>query len=106
MAFDPALADRVRDALPRHVTEKRMFGGLCFLDRGNMACGIVGDALMLRMGEAAEAARREPHTRPMDFTGRPMKGMLFVDAEGVADDDRLRAWVGRSLAFTATLPAK
>lgn len=106
MAFDEALAARVRDALPGHCTEKRMFGGLCFLDRGNMACGIVGDTLMLRMGDAAEAALREPHARPMDFTGRPMKGMLFVEPEGVADDDQLRDWVGRALAFTASLPAK
>ena len=106
MAFDEALAERVRDALPGHATEKRMFGGLCFLDRGNMVCGIVGDDLMLRLGADAEAALAEPHARPMDFTGRPMKGMVFVAPEGVADDSQLRDWVGRALAFTASLPAK
>lgn len=106
MAYDEGLAGRMRGALPGHVTERKMFGGLCFLDRGNMCCGIVGDDLMLRMGDGAEAALREPFTRPMDFTGRPMKGLLFVAAEGIADDDQLRDWTERALAFTGTLPAK
>lgn len=109
MAYDEGLAQRIRDSLPRGVVleEKKMFGGLCFLDRGNMACGIVRDELMLRLdNDLASAALTEPHTRPMDFTKKPIKSMLFVEAEGIADDNQLREWVGRALAFTATLPAK
>lgn len=108
MAYDEGLAQRIRDATPRGVdwTERKMFGGLCFMHRGHMTYGIVGDDLMLRMGEDAEAALAEPHTRPMDFTGKPMRGMLYVSAEGVADDDQLRAWIERALAFNVRQPAK
>ncbi len=107
MAYDEGLAQRMRDALPAHVSEKKMFGGLCFLDRGNMACGIVGDKLMLRLTKELVAEyRREPETADMDFTGRPMPSMMYVLPEGIADDDQLRRWVERALDFTATLPAK
>lgn len=106
MAYDEGLAARVRDASRVAWTEKRMFGGLCFMHRGHMVCGIVGDRLMLRMGDDAEAALREPHTAPMDFTGKPLRGMLYVEAEGVADDDQLRGWVERALQWNAVQPAK
>jgi hypothetical protein len=56
------------------------------MHRGHMVCGVVGDELRLRMGDAAAGVLSQPHTRPMDFTGRPMRGMLYVAAEGVADD--------------------
>ena len=88
MAFDEALADRIRDVLgPRAgVTERRMFGGIAFMVAGNMAVGIVGDDLMVRLDPAdAERALAEAHTRPMDFTGKPAKNMVFVDAEGTAE---------------------
>jgi TfoX/Sxy family transcriptional regulator of competence genes len=79
--FNEQLAERVRATL-RNVPnsrEKRMFGGLAFLVAGHMACGVVGDELMLRLGEHdADAALDEPHTRPMDFTGKPMRTMVFV----------------------------
>lgn len=74
MAYDEDLARRVRDALPDDapIRERKMFGGLSFLFNGHMACGIVGDALMLRLGpDGAQQALNEPHVRPMDFTGRP-----------------------------------
>lgn len=106
MVFDEGLAERVRDVVPAHCTERKMFGGIAWMDRGNMAVGIVGDDLMLRMGDAATEALQEPHTRPMDFTGKPMRGMLFVEPEGIADDSQLRDWVERALAFTRGLPAK
>ncbi len=107
MAFDSGLADRMRDAMPAHVTEKKMFGGLCFLDRGNMACGIVGDKMMLRLSKELVAEyRKEPETANMDFTGRPMPSMMYVLPEGIADDDQLREWTQRALAFTAGLPSK
>ncbi len=107
MAYDAGLADRIADCLPAHATHKKMFGGICYLDRGNMACGIVDDKLMLRLSKERVAEyRKEPHTADMDFTGRPMPSMLYVTAEGIADDDQLRQWVDRAFAFTAELPSK
>ena len=109
MAFDEALADRIRDLLgPRaDVTERRMFGGIAFMVAGNMAVGIVGDDLMVRLDTAdAERALSEPHTRPMDFTGRPAKNMVFVDAEGTASDSDLAGWVDAGADFAASLPPK
>ncbi len=109
MAYDEALADRIRDAVPRGVTldEKKMFGGLCYLLHGNMACGIVGDRLMLRLSKDLVAQyRKEPDTADMDFTSRPMPSMMYVEPDGIADDDQLRLWVERALDFAATLPPK
>ncbi|MGB0652507.1 MAG: TfoX/Sxy family protein [Thermoplasmatota archaeon] len=107
MGYDEGLAERIADCLPAHATERKMFGGICYLDRGNMACGIVDDKLMLRLSkELAAEYRKEPHTAPMDFTGRPMPSMMYVEAEGIADDSQLRMWVDRAFAFTKDLPAK
>lgn len=109
MAYDEGLAERIRETLldTPPVVEKRMFGGLAFMVRGHMCCGIVGDDLMLRLGDdGAAEALAEPHTRPMDFTGKPMKSMLYVDAAGVAEDTALRGWVKRALRFNGTLEAK
>ncbi len=109
MAFDEALADRIRDLLgPRaDVTERRMFGGIAFMVAGNMAVGIVGDDLMVRLDPAdAERALSEPHTRPMDFTGKPAKNMVFVEAEGTASDPDLAGWVDAGADFATSLPPK
>lgn len=109
MAFDEALADRVRDALaPRaDLSERKMFGGIAFMIGGNMAVGVLGDDLMVRLDPAdAERALTEPHTRPMDFTGKPMKGMVFVDSAGTAADDDLTSWVDAGADFAASLPPK
>jgi len=108
MAYDEKLADRVRDVLETEagVTERKMFGGLAFMVRGHMACGIVGDDLMLRLGaESAEEALERPHVRPMDFTGRPMTGMVYVGPEGLRGAS-LRRWVAKSVAFVETLPPR
>ena len=108
MAYDEKLADRVRDVLETEngVTERKMFGGLAFMVRGHMACGILGDELMLRLGASeAQRALERPHVRPMDFTGRPMAGMVFVGPEGLRRV-ALGRWVGRAVAFVATLPPK
>ena len=89
MAFDEGLAERVREALRdrRDLTEKKMFGGLCFLLGGNMCCGIVGDELMLRVGpEQYEPVLARPHAREMDFTGRALRGMVYVGSAGLAED--------------------
>jgi TfoX/Sxy family transcriptional regulator of competence genes len=109
MAFDAGLAERIRGILDeRHdVSEKRMFGGLAFMVRGHMAVGIVKDELMVRVGpEGYPALVREPHARAMDFTGRPMKGLLFVEAAGFEEDRALERWVGRGLSYAESLPEK
>jgi TfoX/Sxy family transcriptional regulator of competence genes len=82
VAYDDDLANRIRAVLPHGaaVTERQMFGGLAFMLGGHMACGVVKDALMVRLGpEGADRALKQPHVRPLDFTGRPMRGMVFVE---------------------------
>jgi TfoX/Sxy family transcriptional regulator of competence genes len=110
MAYDEALAERIRDALHQEpdVIEKKMFGGLCFLRQGNMVCGVVRGDLMVRVGkEAHEHCLALPHAREMDFTKkRRMTGMLYVGAEGIESDQGLAEWVERCLSFTRTLPPK
>jgi TfoX/Sxy family transcriptional regulator of competence genes len=109
MAFDEQLADRVRGVLaPRDgVSERRMFGGLCLMVGGNMACGVIGDELMVRLDPAdAERALSEPGVRVMDFTGRPMKGMIYVGGERLAGDEGLAEWVEAGADHAASLPPK
>lgn len=109
MAFDPGLAERVRDVLGARsdVAERRMFGGLAFLLDGHMAVGLVDSVLMARVGPARHAeALARPHVRPMDFTGRPMTGYVYVDPPATADDTALADWVTACAAFVDTLPRK
>ena len=109
MAYDEGLAERIRGVLEeRHdVAEKKMFGGIAFMVRGHMCVGIVKDELMVRVGsEAYEDLVRQKHARRMDFTGRPMKGFLFVSAEGLERDADLERWVGHSLSHVTSLPPK
>lgn len=109
MAYDEGLAARVRDvlALEPDLTQRKMFGGLAFMLRGNMCCGVVGDELMVRVGSEGHAdALNRPHARPMDFTGRPLKGMLVVGCDGVAADADLRAWVELGATHARSLPPK
>ena len=104
MSFDEKLAARIRKSLAGRngVVEKRMFGGVAFLLRGHMFCGIVGSELMVRVGpDAYAAALAEAGVRPMDFTGKPLKGYVFVS--GARDVSR---WVERGAAFVETLPPK
>jgi TfoX/Sxy family transcriptional regulator of competence genes len=108
VAYDENLADRVRQVLPPGdaVTERQMFGGLAFLLDGHMFCGVVKDTLMARLGpDAADNALDQPHVRPMDFTGRPMKGMVFIEPEGLRGP-ALEQWVGAAAEYTRTLPPK
>jgi TfoX/Sxy family transcriptional regulator of competence genes len=108
MAFDELLGDRVRTALSDRddVIERRMFGGLVFMVAGNMCVGISGDDLMVRLGPDVEAeALAQPHARPMDFTGRPMKGFVNVSSAGIETDDMLSDWVARGVAYATTNPA-
>lgn len=109
MAYDEKLAERVRTVLADRadLDERRMFGGLAFMLGGHMACGVLGDELMIRLGpDGAERALRAKHTRPMDFTGRPMKGMVYVSADGLRTRRQLERWVGAATEFVATLPPK
>jgi TfoX/Sxy family transcriptional regulator of competence genes len=109
MAYDEGLAERIRGLLEDRgkVSERRMFGGLAFLLRGNMTVGIVKDELMVRVGpEAHNQMLREPHVRAMDFTGRPMKGFVFVSPEGLESDTDLARWVERGVVYGSALPAK
>jgi len=108
MAFDDALAERLRDHLRSAdgVTEKKMFGGLAFLTYGNMTVGVHGDDLIVRVDQAdTDAALARPGVRLFDITGRPMRGWLLVAGE-VLDEDELGYWVERARAFVATLPPK
>jgi TfoX/Sxy family transcriptional regulator of competence genes len=109
MAYDEGLAQRVREILEdqRGISEKKMFGGLAFLLRGNMCCGVVTGDLMVRVGpDAYEDALAQRHAREMDFTGRPLKGMVYVSSRGIEDDEDLDGWVTRGVAFAGSLPAK
>jgi hypothetical protein len=109
MAYNERLAARVRDMIGEQpgLAEKQMFGGLAFLLHGNMACGVRGDDLIVRVAaDAADAALGEPGVRPFDLTGRPMKGWLLVDADGHAEDDDLCRWVDRGLSHASSLPPK
>lgn len=109
MAYDDGLAARVRKRLEsrERFTEIKMFGGLCFLVNGNMTCGIVDDRLMVRVGpDQYEEALTLPFVRPMDFTGRPMRGIVYVELEGTQTDAQLDGWAGRAFTFVQTLPPK
>ena len=109
MAFDEALAERIRQALSRrkHVEEKKMFGGIGFLLNGNMLVGVWKDSLIVRLGpEEGEEALKEPHVKEFDITGRPMKGWVLVAPEGVGADDELSGWLQRAVKFVGKLPAK
>lgn len=109
MAYDEGVAQRLREVLGEEdgVVEKKMFGGIAFMLHGNMCCGVVGEELMVRVGpEAHDDALAEPHARPMDFTGRPMKGMIYVGVRGFESDADLEAWVARGTSFAQSLPKK
>jgi len=107
MAYDEALAARIRDVLPQtdRIAERHMFGGVVYLLDGKMLCGVVKRDLMVRVGaDAYPAALRRPHARPMDFTGRPLTGFVFVAPSGLRRRAALSAWVRQAHDFVAALP--
>lgn len=109
MPYDEGLAERLRDAysMTDGVTERKLFGGIVFLVNGNMSCGVVKNTLMVRVGtELYEEALGRPHAREMDFTGRSMKGFVYVEPEGFESDEDLDDWVQLSCRFVSTLPAR
>jgi TfoX/Sxy family transcriptional regulator of competence genes len=109
MAYDEKLAERIRTILANRpdVEERRMFGGIAFMVRGHMSVGLIGPTLMVRHEPAdEEALLREPHARPMDFTGRPMRGFLYVDPPGTRTAAALRVWIQRATAWAEAQPPK
>jgi TfoX/Sxy family transcriptional regulator of competence genes len=109
LAYDEGLAERVREAVANTpgYSERKMFGGLCFMVNGNMFAGIVREDLMVRLGQERMAtALAEPGVRPMDFTGRAMKSMVYVQAEALTTRPALTGWLDEALAFVSPMPAK
>ena len=109
MPFDETLAKRVRRLLSSDfaLVEKRMFGGLAFMVNGHMCCGVVGENLVVRTGPAAyHEALSQPQARPMDFTGRPMRGFVYIGSRGFHSTSELRSWIQRGLDFVLSLPPK
>jgi TfoX/Sxy family transcriptional regulator of competence genes len=109
MPCNERLVERIRAVLIGlpGADERRMFGGVCFTVHGHMVCGVAGDELMARVGPAGYAdALAMPHVREMDFTGKPLRGYVFVAPAGLRSAAALRRWVERGVDFVATLPAK
>lgn len=109
MAYDEGVAQRLREALEPvpNVVERKMFGGIAFMVDGHMTCGINDESLMARIGpQNYTEALEKAHVRQMDFTGRPLRGYVYVDPPGFETDEDLAAWVRTCLDFVSTLPPK
>lgn len=109
MPYDAKLAERIRKLVLRRaqITEREQFGGVGFLYRGNMAVGVIGHDLLVRVGPDQDAASlKKPHTRPFALTGRPSKGWILVAPDGLKSAAGLGKWVELGLAFAKTLPPK
>jgi TfoX/Sxy family transcriptional regulator of competence genes len=109
VAFDEALAARVREALAENadISERQMFGGIAFMLSGNMAVGVSKEDLMVRIDpDDQEEALAHAGVRPFDMTGRPMKGWILVDPEATAEDSDLAQWITRGLDFAGSLRPK
>ena len=109
MAYSEDLASRIREILAEggDVEERKMFGGIAFMVARHMCVGVIGDDLMARVGpDAHEQALEKPHARPMDFSGRPMKGYVYVAPAGVGTEAKLRKWIQLARDFVVTLPPK
>jgi hypothetical protein len=109
VAYSEELAERIREVIDDRpgVTERKMFGGIAWMVNGNMACGIIGEDLMVRLErDDAEAALAEEQVGPMEFTGRPMRGFITVEAAGVEDAGQLGRWVDAGADFAESLPPK
>ena len=109
MAYNPEIEARVRKFVSRwkNTSHKKMFGGVCHLMNGNMFCGVLQDNVILRLGEtAAGQALAQPHVRPFDITGRPMKVWVMVESEGFTTDDQLRGWLEQAANVVKSMPPK
>ena len=109
MPYSKSLAARIRHVLAdsNGIVEKRMFGGVAFLLHGNMLVGVWNDSLIVRLGpDQGEVALSQPHVKQFDVTGRPMKGWVMVEPDGLDSDAQLRDWIERAVDFVRTLPGK
>lgn len=109
MAYDLDIEKKILKALgeQKGITSKKMFGGVCYLEAGNMFCGIYREFLILRLGEdGAAKALGEKNVRPFDITGRPMKGWVMTGPGAELSPAQVKKWIGRALEFAGTLPAK
>jgi TfoX/Sxy family transcriptional regulator of competence genes len=109
MAYSKSLVERIRHLVSRHrgITEKKMFGGVCFLLNGNLLVGVWKDSLIARVGKADyETALLQEHVREFDVTGRPMKGWVMVEPDGIDSDRQLTHWIEQATQFVRTLPGK
>ena len=110
MAYSEEIAERIREVLKgkKRITEKKMFGGLAFMDRGNLIVGVMGDTtLVARVGpEQYEDLLEEKNVGEMTFTGRPMRGLVYVHKDGFKTKPELKKWLDRCLKFTQTHPEK
>jgi len=109
MAYDEKIAERLSKVFSEHkdVKEKKMFGGIAYMFKNHMCVGVINDLLMVRVGpEQYEDTLSEDHVRPMDFTGRPMKGYVYVETPGFKTDKNLRKWVQKGVKYVETLLPK
>lgn len=109
MAYDEGLAQRIRERLQdqKGLTEREMFGGIAFMLYGNLAVGVTGDELMVRVGpDGYEEALARPGVSPFDMTGRPMRGWVVVSSETVQSEEDLVEWVERGVLFSLSLEPK
>ena len=109
MAYDAQLAEQIRATIGERgdLVEKQMFGGLGFLLAGNMTCGAWKEFLILRLGvDAARQVLSEPHSRPFDITGKPMRGWAMIEPAGWKSRANVRRWIGWAVDFVETLPPK
>ena len=109
MAYDETLAIRIEKALSGvpNVEQKNMFGGAAFMVRKHMCVGVVNDMLMARVGpDQYEDCLKEKHAKEMMFTGKPMKGMIYVDPDGISTEVQLTNWIEKCLYFISKLPDK
>lgn len=108
MAYDEEIAVRLRKALGNENTEeKKMFGGIAFMLNGHMCCGVSDDRVMLRLGkEGATRALAEPHVEEMDFTGKPIKSMVYLTEPIHGDQAQLKGWVAKAVEFISSLPPR
>lgn len=108
MAYNEQLNDRIREVMASlpNVEEKHMFGGTCYMLNGKMCIGVVGDEMMCRIGpDAYEEALEQTGCREMVFTGKPMKGYVFVSTEGMRTKKQFESWIDRCIAFNAEAKA-
>ena len=109
MAYDEVLAERIARLLKgkKRVVQKQMFGGVCFLWNGHMCCGVAGEQLVVRVGpERYESVLQKRDVTPMDFTGRPLRGFVYVMPQGLRSRAALKMWIDLSLRYAESLPAK